>query len=125
MAVNPNSTCASFCSWIQVASWLHPTSAQLALISEIETAANNNQSVSDHTWNEFLRVTGLWYQYYVAFLAQTQQSDTDSSDSEVIFDFVNVNGQFVCYSAFDDIMDLVQITCYSQLSVLTKIQSII
>jgi hypothetical protein len=41
------------------------------------------------------------------------------------FDYTFVDGRIVVYSAFDDLMDLVQITCYDDTALLAKINSII
>lgn len=41
------------------------------------------------------------------------------------FDYVFVNGVLTVYSAFDDLIDLIQITCYDDIAMLAKIYSII
>ena len=41
------------------------------------------------------------------------------------FDYAFVNGKLTVYSAFEDPMDLVQITCYDDVALLAKINSII
>lgn len=71
MAVSPNSTCESFCIWLQATAWLKITTPQDVIIEEVKDAAASSGSVTEHVWNEFLRTTGLWYQYYVAYIAQT------------------------------------------------------
>lgn len=70
MAVSPNSTCEAFCIWIQATPWLGLTAPQNVFVEEVKDAAASSGTVSDHVWNEFLRITGLWYQYYTAYTAQ-------------------------------------------------------
>jgi len=71
MAVQPNSTSYAFTTWALATSWLEITASQRVLVTQIQTAANDQTTVTDHVWNQFLRVSGLWYQYYIAFIAQT------------------------------------------------------
>lgn len=71
MAVSPNTICGSFCTWVLATEWLEATNPQKALIAIVQTAANTSGTVTDNQWNDFLRTTGLWYQYYTAYLAQT------------------------------------------------------
>jgi len=71
MAVQPNSTSYAFTTWALATSWLEITASQTVLVTQIQTAANDQTTVTDHVWNQFLRVSGLWYQYYISFIAQT------------------------------------------------------
>lgn len=74
MAVSPNTTCKNFCVWLQATAWLEITTPQNSIITTVYTAANAGTTVTDNVWNNFLRTTGLWYQYYTAYLAQTINS---------------------------------------------------
>lgn len=76
MAVSPNTTCKNFCVWLQATAWLEITTPQNSIITTVYTAANAGTTVTDNVWNNFLRTTGLWYQYYTAYLAQTVNSAT-------------------------------------------------
>lgn len=69
--VQPNLICSLFCEFVLTTPWLKVTPAQTNLVQDVKDAADAPTPVTDHVWNEFLRVTGLWYQYYVAFREQT------------------------------------------------------
>jgi len=76
MAVSPNTTSYNFCTWVLANHWLGATNPQRALITIVQSAALAGTTVTDNQWNNFLRATGLWYQYYTSFLAQTTTPET-------------------------------------------------
>lgn len=80
MAVSPNSDCEDFCIWMQATSWLKITASQDVFIEEVKDAAASSGTVTEHVWNEFLRTTGLWWQYYTAYLAQINPSQNTLTD---------------------------------------------
>lgn len=59
---------------MQATAWLKITAPQNVIIEEVKDAAAASGTVTEHVWNEFLRITGLWYQYYIAYLDQTSQT---------------------------------------------------
>lgn len=69
--IQPNSTADAFCTWLLAATWINLTAPQIDLVNDIQTAAQAPSTVTENTWNEFLRITGLYYQYYQAHIAQT------------------------------------------------------
>jgi len=71
MAVQPNSVCDAFCTWLLATPWLNITAPQTDIIDEIQAAAQAPSTVTEHLWNEFLRTTGGWYKYYQAYIDQT------------------------------------------------------
>lgn len=73
MAVQPNATSSAFCGWVLSTPWLKATNPQKVFIQEVKDAADAQTPVSDHVWNEFLRTTGLWFQYYTAYTEQVGQ----------------------------------------------------
>lgn len=148
MAVSPNTTCGSFCTWILATAWLKATATQKALVTTVQTAAGISGTVSDHTWNEFLRITGLWFKYYQSYILQTTQYATlpsgivqgdtlygsasnvlsrlakSTTASSFIKNSGTNNNPAWARPAFADLSDFTPLTDYSSTTVVTGFSSI-
>lgn len=115
MAVSPNSTCEDFCIWMQATAWLKITASQNVLIEEVKDAAAASGTVTEHVWNEFLRITGLWYQYYTAYIAQTQPVPpivTEGTYTPTLAAVSNCSGLSVSSVSYFQIGDNVSVDLY-------------
>lgn len=107
MAVFPNTIALNFSNWILITPWLEATNPQLNLVTQVRDAAAISGSVSEHTWNEYLRITGLWYKYYQAFIDQTTAGLNqwiDFSASCVVVGFSSLIVKQISYTRINNVL---------------------
>lgn len=65
--IYPNYECYIFCQWLLNSEYQRFSSARVQLISLIRNAANAGTPVSLHNWNQFVSVTGIYWQPFQVY----------------------------------------------------------
>jgi len=68
--INPNQTCANFCTWLLANSNIRLTAARKIQVQTIQAAANNNTTVTQLYYEEFVAYTTQWFLQWQQYTTQ-------------------------------------------------------